>query len=90
MVLLSAVNSQSLHILVINEKYSQRHWKDVTVFVFPSSCAGKNASGAKSSWSFFWVILIGLAIAAGGAYMVYKYRLRVSYFQLGNLLLFVF
>lgn len=40
------------------------------------TCISKNASGAKSSWSFFWVILIGLAIAAGGAYMVYKYRLR--------------
>ncbi|KAL0547596.1 hypothetical protein IC582_017536 [Cucumis melo] len=39
-------------------------------------CISKNASAAKSSWSFFWVILIGLAIAAGGAYMVYKYRLR--------------
>ncbi|KGN52769.1 vacuolar-sorting receptor 4 isoform X2 [Cucumis sativus] len=40
------------------------------------TCISKNASAAKSSWSFFWVILIGLAIAAGGAYMVYKYRLR--------------
>ncbi|CAK9322205.1 unnamed protein product [Citrullus colocynthis] len=40
------------------------------------TCISKNARAAKSSWSFFWVILIGLAIAAGGAYMVYKYRLR--------------
>ncbi|XP_022984499.1 vacuolar-sorting receptor 4-like [Cucurbita maxima] len=40
------------------------------------TCISKHAGAVKSSWSFFWVILIGLAIAAGGAYMVYKYRLR--------------
>ncbi|XP_022149168.1 vacuolar-sorting receptor 3-like [Momordica charantia] len=40
------------------------------------TCISKHASAARSSWSFFWIILIGLALAAGGAYAVYKYRLR--------------
>ena len=40
--------------------------------------AGKSASQTKSAWAAVWVILIGLAMAAGGAYLVYKYRLRVS------------
>lgn len=39
---------------------------------------GKRATEVKSAWTAFWVILIGLAMAAGGAYLVYKYRLRVS------------
>ncbi|KAF8404893.1 hypothetical protein HHK36_009788 [Tetracentron sinense] len=40
------------------------------------TCISKRASKAKSAWAAFWVILIGLAIAAGGAYLVYKYRIR--------------
>ena len=39
--------------------------------------AGK-VSGGRSAWTAVWVILIGLAMAAGGAYLVYKYRIRVS------------
>ncbi|KAK1385458.1 EGF-like domain-containing protein [Heracleum sosnowskyi] len=35
------------------------------------------ATEGKSAWTAVWVILIGLAMAAGGAYMVYKYRLRL-------------
>lgn len=45
--------------------------------------AGKTSGGSKSSaWAAVWVILIGLAMASGGAYLVYKYRLRVSFFCL--------
>lgn len=40
--------------------------------------SGKTAAQGRSAWAAFWVILIGLGIAAGGAYLVYKYRLRVS------------
>lgn len=34
------------------------------------------ATEVKSAWAAVWVILIGLGVVAGGAYLVYKYRLR--------------
>ncbi|KAF6135702.1 hypothetical protein GIB67_028273 [Kingdonia uniflora] len=37
---------------------------------------GKKASEIKTAWTAVWVILIGLGMTAGGAYLVYKYRLR--------------
>ncbi|KAL0412627.1 UNVERIFIED_CONTAM: Vacuolar-sorting receptor 3 [Sesamum radiatum] len=40
------------------------------------SCVGKTTAEVKSAWTAVWIILIGLAMAAGGAYLVYKYRLR--------------
>ncbi|MQL69858.1 hypothetical protein Taro_002146 [Colocasia esculenta] len=40
------------------------------------ACIEKRAIQAKTTWLAVWVILIGLAIAAAGAYIVYKYRLR--------------
>ncbi|KAL7236456.1 hypothetical protein ACSBR1_019698 [Camellia fascicularis] len=40
------------------------------------TCISKRATEVRSSWAAVWVILIGLSMAAGGAYMVYKYRLR--------------
>lgn len=33
----------------------------------------------KSAATAVWIILIGLAIVAGGAYLVYRYRLRVCF-----------
>lgn len=50
----------------------------------------------KSAWAAVWVILIGLAMAGGGAYLVYKYRLRVCFVHgvfivdIGNSLLFFY
>lgn len=41
-------------------------------------CAGKRATEVKSAWAAVWVILLGLAMAGTGAYLVYKYRIRVS------------
>lgn len=49
--------------------------------VLQTSSAGKRATEVKSAWAAVWVILLGLAMAAGGGYMVYKYRLRVSRVQ---------
>ncbi|KAL5788089.1 hypothetical protein ACOSP7_005038 [Xanthoceras sorbifolium] len=40
------------------------------------TCISKKAREVRSAWAAVWVILIGLALAAGGAYLVYKYRLR--------------
>ncbi|XP_041010612.1 vacuolar-sorting receptor 3-like [Juglans microcarpa x Juglans regia] len=40
------------------------------------TCISKSARETKSAWTAVWIILIGLAMAAGGAYLVYKYRLR--------------
>ncbi|KAG2704073.1 hypothetical protein I3760_06G167300 [Carya illinoinensis] len=40
------------------------------------TCISKRSRETKSAWAAVWVILIGLAMAAGGAYLVYKYRLR--------------
>ncbi|KAL5706826.1 Vacuolar-sorting receptor 3 [Ranunculus cassubicifolius] len=40
------------------------------------TCISKKASEGKTAWTAVWVILIGLAMAAGGAYLIYKYRLR--------------
>ncbi|KAF5183208.1 Vacuolar-sorting receptor [Thalictrum thalictroides] len=40
------------------------------------TCISKKASEGKSAWTAVWVILIGLAMAAGGAYLIYKYRIR--------------
>ncbi|KAK4491149.1 hypothetical protein RD792_001873 [Penstemon davidsonii] len=39
-------------------------------------CSCKRSSEVKSAWAAVWVILIGLGLAGGGAYLVYKYRLR--------------
>lgn len=43
---------------------------------------GKRAGEGKSAWAAFWVIVIGLALAAACGYLIYKYRLRVSYLRL--------
>ncbi|RZC54682.1 hypothetical protein C5167_013543 [Papaver somniferum] len=40
------------------------------------TCISKSASEANSSWTAVWVILIGLVMAAAGAYLIYKYRIR--------------
>ncbi|XP_073307695.1 vacuolar-sorting receptor 3-like [Primulina huaijiensis] len=40
------------------------------------TCISKRATEVKSSWVAVWVVLIGLAIACGGAYLVYRHRLR--------------
>ncbi|PSS02640.1 Vacuolar-sorting receptor 3 like [Actinidia chinensis var. chinensis] len=40
------------------------------------TCISKRATEVRSAWAAVWVILAGLALAAGGAYMVYKYRLK--------------
>ncbi|KAE8669689.1 Vacuolar-sorting receptor 1 [Hibiscus syriacus] len=40
------------------------------------TCISKSRSEVRSAWAAMWVILIGLAMAGGGAYLVYKYRLR--------------
>lgn len=39
---------------------------------------GKRAGEAKTAWTAFWVIVVGLALAAAGTYLIYKHRLRVS------------
>ncbi|XP_057971054.1 vacuolar-sorting receptor 1-like isoform X1 [Malania oleifera] len=39
------------------------------------TCISKDADTAVS-WSFIWVIILGLAAAGVGAYAVYKYRIR--------------
>ena len=33
----------------------------------------------KSAWTAVWLIVLSLGLAAGGAYLVYKHRLRVSF-----------
>ncbi|KAL3515365.1 hypothetical protein ACH5RR_022267 [Cinchona calisaya] len=40
------------------------------------TCISKRATEVKSAWAAVWVILMGLGMAAGGAYLIYKYRLR--------------
>ncbi|KAJ1397293.1 PA domain [Sesbania bispinosa] len=41
------------------------------------TCISKTASQeGRSAWAAFWVILVGLVVAAAGAYLVYKYRIR--------------
>ncbi|XWS63001.1 hypothetical protein CRYUN_Cryun06bG0059000 [Craigia yunnanensis] len=40
------------------------------------TCISKSGTEVRSAWAAVWVILIGLAMAGGGAYCVYKYRLR--------------
>ncbi|CAN1288896.1 Vacuolar-sorting receptor 3 [Linum perenne] len=41
------------------------------------TCIGE--FGLRSAWTAVWVIFIGLAMAAGGGYLIYKYRLRVNH-----------
>ncbi|XWS68125.1 hypothetical protein CRYUN_Cryun04dG0063500 [Craigia yunnanensis] len=43
------------------------------------TCISKSGTEVRSAWAAVWVILIGLAMAGGVAYLVYKYRLRVSW-----------
>lgn len=40
------------------------------------TCIPRKAVESGSAWTAIWVILIGLIMAGGGAYLVYKYRLR--------------
>ncbi|KAK8562829.1 hypothetical protein V6N12_010895 [Hibiscus sabdariffa] len=40
------------------------------------ACISKTGTEVKASWAAIWVILIGLAMSSGGAYLIYKYRLR--------------
>lgn len=40
------------------------------------TCISKTGTEVRSAWAAFWVILIGLGMAGGGGYLVYKYRLR--------------
>ncbi|KAJ9551869.1 hypothetical protein OSB04_015914 [Centaurea solstitialis] len=40
------------------------------------TCISKRVAESKSAWTAVWVILLGVAVAASGAYLVYKYRLR--------------
>ncbi|XVE93501.1 hypothetical protein REPUB_Repub01dG0198000 [Reevesia pubescens] len=40
------------------------------------TCISKSGTEVRSAWAAVWVILIGLAMAGGVAYLVYKYRLR--------------
>ncbi|KAK7308798.1 hypothetical protein RJT34_05042 [Clitoria ternatea] len=40
------------------------------------TCISKAASQGRSTWAALWLILIGIAMIAGGAYLVYKYRIR--------------
>ncbi|CAN1141434.1 Vacuolar-sorting receptor 3 [Linum perenne] len=42
------------------------------------TCIGGKAGSTevRSAWTAVWVIFIGLAMAAGGGYLIYKYRLR--------------
>lgn len=53
---------------------SFEHW----FIFFVGLSIGKTASEGRSAWAAFWIIILGLGIAAGGAYLVYKYRIRVS------------
>ncbi|GMJ12807.1 vaculolar sorting receptor 3, VACUOLAR SORTING RECEPTOR 3, binding protein of 80 kDa 2;2 [Hibiscus trionum] len=39
-------------------------------------CISKTGTEVRASWAAIWVILIGLAMSSGGAYLIYKYRLR--------------
>ncbi|XP_030942422.1 vacuolar-sorting receptor 3-like [Quercus lobata] len=49
---------------------------DLLYIMEHDTCITKRANETKSAWAAVWVILIGLAMAGGGAYLVYKYRLR--------------
>ncbi|KAJ8763482.1 hypothetical protein K2173_002365 [Erythroxylum novogranatense] len=40
------------------------------------TCISKRGTEVRSAWAGVWVIIIGLAMATGGGYLVYKYRLR--------------
>ncbi|KAJ6986327.1 vacuolar-sorting receptor 3 [Populus alba x Populus x berolinensis] len=43
------------------------------------SCVGKSGTEVRSAWAAVWVILLGLVMAGGGGYLIYKYRLRVKH-----------
>ncbi|KAL0733096.1 hypothetical protein Bca4012_009306 [Brassica carinata] len=40
------------------------------------TCISKTGSQVKSAWTAVWLIMLSLGLAAGGAYLVYKHRLR--------------
>ncbi|KAI4375567.1 hypothetical protein MLD38_013422 [Melastoma candidum] len=40
------------------------------------TCISKTGSETRSAWVAFWVIVVGLAMAAAGGFLIYKYRLR--------------
>ncbi|XP_073022476.1 vacuolar-sorting receptor 3-like isoform X3 [Primulina eburnea] len=50
--------------------------KDLLYIRDHDTCISKRATGEKFSWVAVWLILIALAMAAGGAYLVYRYRWR--------------
>ncbi|KAG4987292.1 hypothetical protein JHK82_029668 [Glycine max] len=40
------------------------------------TCISKTGSQGRSTWAAFWLILLGVVMIAGGAFLVYKYRIR--------------
>uniref|UniRef100_A0A1J3K660 Vacuolar-sorting receptor 3 n=1 Tax=Noccaea caerulescens TaxID=107243 RepID=A0A1J3K660_NOCCA len=40
------------------------------------TCISKTGSQVRSAWAAVWLIMLSLGLSAGGAYLVYKYRLR--------------
>ncbi|KAJ6906757.1 hypothetical protein NC652_024233 [Populus alba x Populus x berolinensis] len=40
------------------------------------TCISKSGTEVRSAWAAVWVILLGLVMAGGGGYLIYKYRLR--------------
>ncbi|KAL1193981.1 Vacuolar-sorting receptor 4 [Cardamine amara subsp. amara] len=40
------------------------------------TCISKTGSQVKSAWAAVWIIMLSLGLAASGAYLIYKYRLR--------------
>ncbi|KAK8616302.1 hypothetical protein V6N13_017856 [Hibiscus sabdariffa] len=40
------------------------------------ACISKIGTEVRASWAAIWAILIGLAMSGGGAYLIYKHRLR--------------
>ncbi|KAJ6906809.1 hypothetical protein NC652_024267 [Populus alba x Populus x berolinensis] len=40
------------------------------------TCISKSGTEGRSAWAAVWVILLGLVMAGGGGYLIYKYRLR--------------
>ncbi|KAL9242113.1 hypothetical protein vseg_016146 [Gypsophila vaccaria] len=49
---------------------------DLLYFRDQDTCISKNASETKSAGTAIWLILLGLAMCAGGGYLFYKHRIR--------------
>lgn len=73
----TCISELNIHDILLDPSFSYACYKPCFM---PSNGlpTGKIGSQGRSTWAAFWLILLGVVMISGGAFLVYKYRIRVS------------